>query len=190
VFGHDHAPHGHMHIKLDNVRVPKENILWGEGRGFEISQLRLGPGRIHHCMRSIGSAEKALDLILERGMNREAFGKQIINLGKNMETVSRARIEIEAMRMIVLKAAKAMDVMGNKEARIWVSMAKAMVPEKCCQIIDQAIQIHGATGVSQWSPLSEMYMQQRTLRLADGPDEVHHNVVARNEVNRYNQTGA
>ena len=190
VFGHDHAPHGHMHIKLDNVRVPKENILWGEGRGFEISQLRLGPGRIHHCMRSIGSAEKALDLILERGMNREAFGKQIINLGKNMETVSRARIEIEAMRMIVLKAAKAMDVMGNKEARIWVSMAKAMVPEKCCQIIDQAVQIHGATGVSQWSPLSEMYMQQRTLRLADGPDEVHHNVVARNEVNRYNQTGA
>ena len=190
VFGHDHAPHGHMHIKLDNVRVPKENILWGEGRGFEISQLRLGRGRIHHCMRSIGSAEKALDLILERGMNREAFGKQIINLGKNMETVSRARIEIEAMRMIVLKAAKAMDVMGNKEARIWVSMAKAMVPEKCCQIIDQAIQIHGATGVSQWSPLSEMYMQQRTLRLADGPDEVHHNVVARNEVNRYNQTGA
>ena len=190
VFGHDHAPHGHMHIKLDNVRVPKENILWGEGRGFEISQLRLGPGRIHHCMRSIGSAEKALDLILERGLNREAFGKEIINLGKNMEIVSRARIEIEAMRMIVLKAAKAMDVMGNKEARIWVSMAKAMVPEKCCQIIDQAIQIHGATGVSQWSPLSEMYMQQRTLRLADGPDEVHHNVVARNEVNRYNQTGA
>ena len=190
VFGHDHAPHGHMHIKLDNVRVPKENILWGEGRGFEISQLRLGPGRIHHCMRSIGSAEKALDLILERGMNREAFGKQIINLGKNMETVSRARIEIEAMRMIGLKAAKAMDVMSNKEARIWVSMAKAMGPEKCCQIIDQAIQIHGATGVSQWSPLSEMYMQQRTLRLADGPDEVHHNVVARNEVNRYNQTGA
>ena len=185
VFGHDHAPHGHMHIKLDNVRVPKENILWGEGRGFEISQLRLGPGRIHHCMRSIGSAEKALDLILERGMNREAFGKQIINLGKNMETVSRARIEIEAMRMIVLKAAKAMDVMGNKEARIWVSMAKAMVPEKCCQIIDQAIQIHGATGVSQWSPLSEMYMQQRTLRLADGPDEVHNRTIAKMELARY-----
>ena len=185
VFGHDHAPHGHMHIKLDNVRVPKENILWGEGRGFEISQLRLGPGRIHHCMRSIGSAEKALDLILERGMNREAFGKQIINLGKNMETVSRARIEIEAMRMIVLKAAKAMDVMGNKEARIWVSMAKAMVPEKCCQIIDQAIQIHGATGVSQWSPLSEMYMQQRTLRLADGPDEVHRAAIGKHELGRY-----
>ncbi|MCC4310309.1 acyl-CoA dehydrogenase family protein [Alcanivorax marinus] len=188
VFGHDHAPHGHMHIKLDNVRVPKENILWGEGRGFEISQLRLGPGRIHHCMRSIGAAEKALDLVLQRGMEREAFGKRILDLGKNMEVVGRARIEIEAMRMMVLKAARAMDVLGNKEARIWVSMAKAMVPEKVCQIIDQAIQIHGATGVSQWSPLSEMYMQQRTLRLADGPDEVHHNVVARNEVNRYRQT--
>ncbi|MFP1684469.1 acyl-CoA dehydrogenase family protein [Alloalcanivorax sp. C16-1] len=188
VFGHDHAPHGHMHIKLDNVRVPKENILWGEGRGFEISQVRLGPGRIHHCMRSIGAAEKALDLVLKRGMEREAFGKRIIDLGKNMEVVGRARIEIEAMRMMVLKAARAMDVLGNKEARIWVSMAKAMVPEKVCQIIDQAIQIHGATGVSQWSPLSEMYMQQRTLRLADGPDEVHHNVVARNEVNRYRQT--
>jgi alkylation response protein AidB-like acyl-CoA dehydrogenase len=190
VFGYDHAPKGHAEITFTDVRVPASNLILGEDRGFEIAQGRLGPGRIHHCMRSIGSAEKALDLILERGMNREAFGKQIINLGKNMETVSRARIEIEAMRMIVLKAAKAMDVMGNKEARIWVSMAKAMVPEKCCQIIDQAIQIHGATGVSQWSPLSEMYMQQRTLRLADGPDEVHHNVVARNEVNRYNQTGA
>lgn len=187
VFGHDDAPHGHMHIKLENVRVPKDNILWGEGRGFEISQLRLGPGRIHHCMRSIGAAEKALDLMLERGQSREAFGRPLLDLGKNMETVSRARIEIEAMRMMVLKAAKAMDVLGNKEARIWVSMVKAMVPEKCCQIIDQAIQIHGATGVSQWSALPDMYTSQRTLRLADGPDEVHHNVVARAEVKAYNQ---
>lgn len=187
VFGHDDAPHGHMHIRLDNVRVPKDNILWGEGRGFEISQLRLGPGRIHHCMRSIGAAEKALSLMIERGQNREAFGRSIVDLGKNMETISRARIEIEAMRMIVLKAAKAMDVLGNKEARIWVSMAKAMVPEKCCNIIDQAIQIHGATGISQWSPLPDMYTKQRTLRLADGPDEVHHNVVARAEVKSYNQ---
>lgn len=185
VFGRDDAPHGHMHIKLDNVRVPEANMLWGEGRGFEISQVRLGPGRIHHCMRSIGAAEKALDLILERGMNREAFGKRIIDLGKNMETVSRARIEIEAMRLMVLKAAKAMDVLGNKEARIWVSMAKAMVPEKCCRIIDEAIQIHGATGVSQWSPLSDMYVKQRSLRLADGPDEVHHNVVARAELKAF-----
>ena len=181
VFGHDDAPHGHMHIRFTNVRVPEENILWGEGRGFEISQLRLGPGRIHHCMRSIGAAEKALDLMIARGLSREAFGKKIIDLGKNMETISRARIEIEAMRLMVLKAAKAMDVMGNKEARIWVSMIKAMVPERCCNIIDQAMQVHGATGISQWSDLPEMYMKQRTLRLADGPDEVHHAVVARAE---------
>ena len=187
VFGHDDAPHGHMHITLENVRVPKENILWGEGRGFEISQLRLGPGRIHHCMRSIGAAEKALDLMIERGQSREAFGRPILDLGKNMETISRVRIEIEAMRMMVLKAAKAMDVLGNKEARVWVSMVKAMVPEKVCKIIDEAIQIHGATGVSQWSELPDMYTKQRTLRLADGPDEVHHNVVARAEVKAYNQ---
>ncbi len=185
VFGHDDAPHGHMHIRLKNVRVPKENILLGEGRGFEISQLRLGPGRIHHCMRSLGQAQKALDLLLERGTSREAFGKKIIDLGKNMETVSRARIEIEAMRLMVLKAAKAMDVLGNKEARIWVSMVKAMVPEKVCQIIDQSMQVHGATGISQWSPLSAMYTHQRTLRFADGPDEVHHHVVARAEVADY-----
>ncbi len=182
VFGHDHAPHGHMHIKLDNVRVPKESVIWGEGRGFEISQIRLGPGRIHHCMRAVGNAEKALDLMLERGLTRTAFGQKILDLGKNMETVSRSRIEIEAMRLMVLKAAKAMDLMGNKEARIWVSMAKAMVPEKVCKIIDDAIQVHGATGLSQWSDLSEMYMHQRTLRFADGPDEVHHNVIARAEV--------
>lgn len=181
VFGHDDAPHGHMHIRLTNVRVPQENILLGEGRGFEISQLRLGPGRIHHCMRSIGAAEKALDLMMARGLSREAFGKKIIDLGKNMETISRARIEIEAMRLMVLKAARAMDLLGNKDARVWVSMIKAMVPEKCCQIIDQAIQLHGATGVSQWTDLPEMYMKQRTLRLADGPDEVHHAVVARAE---------
>ncbi|WP_424986687.1 acyl-CoA dehydrogenase family protein [Microbulbifer sp. S227A] len=182
VFGHDDAPHGHMHIRMNNVRVPAANMLWGEGRGFEISQLRLGPGRIHHCMRSIGQAERALDLLIERGVSREAFGKKIIDLGKNMETVSRMRIDIEAMRLMVLKAARAMDVLGNKEARIWVSMIKAMVPEKVCQIIDQAMQVHGATGLSQWSPLSEMYTGQRTLRFADGPDEVHHHVVARAEV--------
>lgn len=185
VFGHDDAPHGHMHIRLNNVRVPNANMLWGEGRGFEISQVRLGPGRIHHCMRSIGQAEKALDLLLDRAVNREAFGKRIIDLGKNMETVSRARIEIEAMRLMVLKAAKAMDVLGNKEARIWVSMIKAMVPEKVCQIIDQSMQVHGATGISQWSPLSGMYTGQRTLRYADGPDEVHHHVVARAEVQNF-----
>ncbi len=185
VFGHDDAPHGHMHLKFDDVRVPKENILLGEGRGFEISQVRLGPGRIHHCMRSIGQAEKALDLMVRRGLSREAFGRPIAQLGKNIEVISRARIEIEAMRLMVLQAAKAMDVLGNQEARIWVHMVKAMVPERVCQIIDQAIQIHGATGVSQWTPLAQMYTGQRTLRLADGPDEVHHLVVGRAELRKY-----
>ncbi|MDA1074144.1 MAG: acyl-CoA dehydrogenase family protein [Proteobacteria bacterium] len=185
VFGHDDAPHGHMHLKLENCRVPKDNMLLGEGRGFEISQVRLGPGRIHHCMRSVGQAERALDLMIRRAMTREAFGKPLIQLGKNLEIVSRARIEIEAMRLMVLRAAKAMDVLGNQEARVWVHAVKAMVPERVCQIIDQAIQIHGATGVSQWTPLAEMYTGQRTLRLADGPDEVHHLVVGRAEVRKY-----
>jgi acyl-CoA dehydrogenase len=182
VFGEDDAPHGHMHIRFDDVRVPKENILLGEGRGFEISQMRLGPGRIHHCMRSIGQAERALDLMVQRGLSRQAFGKPIAMLGGNMEIISRARIDIEAMRLMVLKAAKAMDVLGNRGARVWVHMVKAMVPERVCQIIDQAIQMHGATGVSQWTPLARMYTGQRTLRIADGPDEVHHMVVGRNEL--------
>jgi acyl-CoA dehydrogenase len=189
VFGEDHAPHGHMHIVFDNVRVPKENILLGEGRGFEISQLRLGPGRIHHCMRSIGQAEKALALMVQRGVAREAFGKKLAWLGGNVEIISRARIDIEAMRMMVLKAAKAMDVLGNREARIWVHMVKAMVPERVCQIIDQAIQMHGALGVSQHTPLARMYAMQRTLRLADGPDEVHHLVVGRQEIGHHESLG-
>jgi acyl-CoA dehydrogenase len=155
VFGHDHAPRGHMHLRFNNVRVPKENILLGEGRGFEISQVRLGPGRIHHCMRTIGKAEKALDLM--------------VSLGGNLQIIAQARCEIESMRLMVLKAAKAMDVLGNKEARIWVSMVKAMVPERTCKVIDQAIQMHGATGISQWTPLAEMYQDVRHLRFADRP---------------------
>lgn len=182
VFGHDHAPRGHMHMRFNNVRVPKENILLGEGRGFEISQLRLGPGRIHHCMRTIGKAEKALDLMISRGLTREAFGKKIAHLGGNLQIIAQARCEIEAMRLMVLKAAKAMDVLGNKEARVWVSMVKAMVPERACKIIDQAIQMHGATGISQWTPLAEMYTDVRHLRFADGPDEVHWMVVGRHEL--------
>ena len=185
VFGKDHAPRGHMHIKFDNVRVPKENILLGEGRGFEISQVRLGPGRIHHCMRSIGKAEKALELMIKRAGSREAFGKPIAKLGKNIEVISRARIEIDAMRLMVLQAAKAMDVLGNKEARVYVSAVKAMVPEKVCVIIDQAMQMHGATGVSQWTPLADMYTDMRHLRFADGPDEVHHMVVGRSELQKH-----
>ncbi|HMN74057.1 MAG TPA: acyl-CoA dehydrogenase family protein [Rhodoblastus sp.] len=182
VFGHDHAPRGHMHMRFNNVRVPKANVLLGEGRGFEISQLRLGPGRIHHCMRTIGKAEKALDLMVERGLTREAFGKKLAHLGGNLQIIAQARCEIEAMRLMVLKAAKAMDVLGNKEARVWVSMVKAMVPERACKIIDQAIQMHGATGISNWTPLAEMYTDVRHLRFADGPDEVHWMVVGRNEV--------
>ncbi len=174
-----------MHIRFNDVRVPASNILLGEGRGFEISQLRLGPGRIHHCMRSIGAAEKALELMVTRGLSREAFGKPLVALGGNTEIIARARTEIAAMRLMVLKAAKAMDVLGNREARIWVHMVKALVPERVCQIIDQAIQMHGATGVSQWSPLSKMYTGQRTLRIADGPDEVHHMVVGRAELRKY-----
>ena len=185
VFGKDHAPRGHMHIKFDNVRVPKENILLGEGRGFEISQVRLGPGRIHHCMRSIGKAEKALELMVRRAGSRVAFGKPIAKLGKNLEVISRARLEIDGMRLMVLQAAKAMDVLGNKEARVYVSGVKAIVPDKVCKIIDQAIQMHGAAGVSQWTPLAEMYTDVRHLRFADGPDEVHHMVVGRAEVQKY-----
>lgn len=184
-FGEDSAPHGHMHIRFHDVRVPKENVLLGEGRGFEISQLRLGPGRIHHCMRSIGQAETALELMVKRASTRTAFGKPIVKLGKNLEVISRARIEIDACRLMVLQAAKAMDVLGNKEARVYVSAIKAMVPEKVCKIIDQAIQMHGATGLSEWTPLASMYIAQRTLRFADGPDEVHHMVVGRNEVRKY-----
>jgi acyl-CoA dehydrogenase len=190
VFGEDDAPHGHLHLRFNNVRVPKANTLLGIGRGFEISQVRLGPGRIHHCMRSIGVAERALELMVRRGINREAFGKPIANLGKNTEVIAKARIEIEAMRLMVLRAAKAMDVMGNQEARVWVSAVKAMVPIRVCQIIDEAIQVHGATGVSHWTPLARMYASQRTLRLADGPDEVHWHVVGRAELNRYAEDSA
>jgi acyl-CoA dehydrogenase len=164
VFGHDHAPRGHMYMRFNNVRVPVENMLLGEGRGFEISQLRLGPGRIHHCMRTIGKAEKALDMMVARGLNRMAFGKPIAQLGGNLQIIAQARCEIEAMRLIVLKA------------------AKAMVPKRACEIIDNAIQMHGATGISQWTPLAEMYQDVRHLRFADGPDEVHWMVVGRHEI--------
>jgi len=189
VFGKDDAPHGHMHLRFNDVRVPYENVLLGEGRGFEISQVRLGPGRIHHCMRSIGAAERALELMVKRGLTREAFGKRVSNLGKNVEMIAKSRIEIESMRRMVLTAAKAMDELGNAEARVWVSAVKAMVPIRVCEIIDNAIQIHGATGVSQWTPLADMYTSQRTLRLADGPDEVHWFVVGRAEIARWEEEG-
>ena len=185
VFGEDDAPHGHMHIKLTDVRVPKDNILLGEGRGFEISQGRLGPGRIHHCMRALGAAEMALKMLIDRGTSREAFGKPLVKLGGNFDVIATSRLEIDSARLMVLRAARAMDVLGNREARVYVSGIKALVPEMACNVIDRAIQMHGATGVSQWTPLARMYTQMRTLRLADGPDEVHRMVVARAEVAKY-----
>jgi len=185
VFGDPDAPHGHMHLKFEDCRVPKDNILLGEGRGFEISQGRLGPGRIHHCMRAIGQSELALELMIKRGLSREAFGKPLIKLGGNFDVVANSRIEIDSCRLMVLQAAKAMDVLGNREARIYISGIKALVPQVTCDIIDRAIQMHGGAGVSQWTPLADMYCGQRTLRLADGPDEVHRMVVARAEIMKY-----
>ena len=185
VFGKDDAPHGHMHIKFDNVRVPKDNIILGEGRGFEISQGRLGPGRIHHCMRSIGVAERALELLCKRALSRTAFGKPLAELGGNYDVIADSRIELDMCRLAVLKAAYMMDTIGNKEARKYISAIKVAVPNMALKVIDRAIQIHGALGVSQDTPLAAMWTGQRTLRLADGPDEVHRRVIAREELKQY-----
>ena len=185
VFGKDDAPHGHMHIKFDNVRVPKENIILGEGRGFEISQGRLGPGRIHHCMRSIGVAERALELLCKRALSRTAFGKPLAELGGNYDVIADSRIELDMCRLAVLKAAYMMDTIGNKEARKYISAIKVAVPNMALKVIDRAIQIYGALGVSQDTPLAAMWTSQRTLRLADGPDEVHRRVIAREELKQY-----
>ncbi|MDC1160789.1 acyl-CoA dehydrogenase family protein [Luminiphilus sp.] len=185
VFNMLDAPHGHMRVKLDNVRVPKDNIILGPGRGFEISQGRLGPGRIHHCMRSIGSAEKALQLLCERATQREAFGRPLYKLGGNIDIIADARMNIEQARLLTLKTAWMMDHTSPKEARIWISMIKTVVPNMALKVIDDAIQIHGGIGVSQDTPLAEMWSGQRTLRLADGPDAVHRMVVGRNEIKDY-----
>ncbi len=185
VYGHDSAPHGHMHITLKDVHVPKENMLLGEGRGFEISQGRLGPGRIHHCMRAIGVAEKAMELMCKRGLDRVAFGKPIVKLGGNFDVIANSRIEIETARLLTLKAARMMDLHGNKVARGLISAIKVYVPNVTLDVLDRAIQMHGATGVSQWTPLAGLWAQSRTLRLADGPDEVHRMVVARMELAKY-----
>ena len=185
VFGKDDAPHGHMHIKFHNVRVPESNIILGRGRGFEISQGRLGPGRIHHCMRSIGAAEKALDLMCQRSVSREAFGKPLAELGGNYDVIADSRIEIEMCRLLTLKAAWLMDTIGNKAARDAISQIKVAVPNMALKVIDRAIQMHGAAGVSQDFPLAALWTSQRTLRLADGPDEVHRRVIARKELAKY-----
>ena len=185
VFGRDDAPHGHMHIKYHNVRVPQSNIILGRGRGFEIAQGRLGPGRIHHCMRSIGAAEKALDLMCKRSVSRDAFGKPLAELGGNYDIIADSRIEIEMCRLLTYIAAWLMDTIGNKAARDAISQIKVAVPNMALRVIDRAIQMHGAAGVSQDFPLAALWTGQRTLRLADGPDEVHRRVIARKELAKY-----
>jgi acyl-CoA dehydrogenase len=185
VFGYDDAPHGHMEVTLTNVRVPVENLLFGEGRGFEIAQGRLGPGRIHHCMRTIGSAERALELMCKRLNSRVAFGKPLSAQGVWHERIADARIMIEQARLLTLKAAYMMDTVGNKDARAEIAMIKVIAPNMASQVIDWAIQAHGAAGVSDDFPLAYAYCTQRWLRLADGPDEVHRQSIAKLELARH-----
>jgi acyl-CoA dehydrogenase len=185
VFSMDDAPHGHMHLRFNNVRVPKDSVILGPGRGFEISQGRLGPGRIHHCMRALGAAERALELMCRRASTRVAFGKPLARLGGNIDIVANARLALEQARLLPLKTAWLMDDEDPREARVWISMIKTVVPNVTLKIIDEAIQMHGGLGVSQDTPLAEMYMGQRTLRLADGPDAVHRMVVGRRELKKY-----
>jgi acyl-CoA dehydrogenase len=185
VFGYDDAPHGHMEIELRDVRVPASNLLLGEGRGFEIAQGRLGPGRIHHCMRTIGIAERALELMCQRVQSRVAFGKRIGDHSVWHERIAEARCMIEQARLLTLKAAYMMDTVGNKVARAEIAMIKVVAPKMACQVIDWAIQAHGGAGVSQDFPLAFAYTGVRSLRLADGPDEVHHSTIARLELARH-----
>jgi acyl-CoA dehydrogenase len=185
VFGYDHAPHGHGEVSFDNVRVPVENILLGEGRGFEIAQGRLGPGRIHHCMRLIGVAERALELMCQRALSRTAFGRKVADQGVTRERIANARILIDQARFLVLNAAQMMDTVGNKVARKEIAMIKVAAPAMACQVIDWAMQVHGGGGVSDDFPLAAAYAQARTLRFADGPDEVHRNAIAKLELGRY-----
>ena len=185
VFGADDAPHGHGHCKFTNVKVPAENLILGQGRGFEVSQGRLGPGRIHHCMRAIGQAEKALELMIRRSKTRTAFGKELTELGANYDIIANCRMEIEQSRLLCLKAAWMMDTAGVKAAQPWISQIKVVAPLMALKVIDEAIQMHGGMGISQDTPLAHMWTHVRTLRLADGPDAVHRRQVARAELRRY-----
>ncbi|MEM1040540.1 MAG: acyl-CoA dehydrogenase family protein [Pseudomonadota bacterium] len=187
VFSMDDAPHGHMHIRFTDVRVPAENLLLGEGRGFEISQGRLGPGRIHHCMRAIGQAELALELMCKRSIEREAFGKPLAQLGGNFDIMADARIEIEQARLLCLKAAWMMDQGDARAAAPWISQIKVAAPLVALKVTDDAMQMHGGVGISQDTPLARQWMHLRTLRFADGPDAVHRRQIARSELKKHTQ---
>ncbi|MEE2777660.1 MAG: acyl-CoA dehydrogenase family protein [Acidobacteriota bacterium] len=182
VFGYDHAPHGHAEIELENVRVPVENLLHGEGRGFEIAQSRLGPGRIHHCMRAIGVSERALSLICARASERVAFGRSLAEFGTVRADIANSRMEIDQARLMVLRTAQLMDEVGNRGARKEIAATKVIAARLACRVIDRAIQVHGGAGVSSDFPLADAYANYRTLRLADGPDEVHIETVAKLEL--------
>ncbi len=185
VMGYDDAPHGHMEVIFDNVRVPASNILLGQGRGFEIAQGRLGPGRIHHCMRLIGQAERALELMCKRASSRVAFGKTVASQTVTQERIAEARCKIDMARLLTLKAAWIMDKAGNKAAKSEIAMIKVVAPSMACQVIDWAMQVHGGGGMSQDFPLANAYAHARTLRFADGPDEVHRNAIAKLELGKY-----
>lgn len=187
VYGHDDAPHGHLHLRFSDVRIPAENLIVGEGKGFEIAQGRLGPGRIHHCMRAIGQAERALELMCTRALRREAFGKPLAQLGANYDIIAECRMDIEMARLLCLKAAWMMDQGDARAAAPWISQIKVIAPQVALRVTDEAVQMHGGQGVSQDTPLARSWTGLRTLRLADGPDAVHRRQVARNELRKYTQ---